>query len=127
MSSRKNNTTVLVVDDDKEVADLYQLQLQNRYDAKAVYGGEEALESIDETVDVVILDRRMPELSGDDVLQEIRNRGVGCRVVMVSAVYKESGESIPADGYYEKPLDRESLYEAVESQLDASNGSHKPE
>jgi len=126
MSADEDGTTVLVVDDEQDIADVYQLQLQNKYEAKAAYGGREALETIDETVDVVLLDRRMPGFSGDEVLQEIRERGFDCRVVIVSAVDKDGGVSIPADDYYEKPMNRESLYEAVESQLAASNGSHKP-
>lgn len=127
MSSRENNTTVLIVDDDKDVADVYQLQLQNKYEVKAAYGGEEALETIDETVDVVLLDRRMPELTGDEVLQEIRERGFDCRVVIVSAVDKDEGVSVPADDYYEKPMDGDTLYEAVEPQLAACSESHNPQ
>jgi Response regulator containing CheY-like receiver domain and AraC-type DNA-binding domain len=79
------------------------------------YGGEEALEKIDETVDVVLLDRRMPGLTGDKVLQEIRERGFNCRVVMVSAVNKNEGDSLPADDYYEKPMNRDALYNAVDT------------
>jgi len=118
MNTNKNDTTVLVVDDEQDVADVYQLQLQTKYDARAAYGGEEAFEIIDETVDVVLLDRRMPGLTGDEVLEEIRAQGFDCRVVIVSAVDKEQGVDIPADDYYEKPMDRTEIYEAVESQLD---------
>lgn len=117
MNSSTDDTSVLIVDDEKDLVDVYQLQLQKKYDAQSAYGGEEALEMIDETVDVVLLDRRMPGLTGDEVLQEIRNRGFGCRVVIVSAVDKEDGINMPADDYYEKPMDRDMLYEAVESQL----------
>ncbi len=123
MSSGEDDTTVLIVDDEEDIADVYQVQLQDKYDVKAAYGGREALEIIDETVDVVLLDRRMPGLAGDDVLRELRERGFDCRVIIISAVSKENGASVPADDYYEKPLNRKRLYEAVESQLAACSGS----
>lgn len=127
MSSRTNATTVLIVDDEKDVADVYRLQLQKTYDVKTAYGGEEALETIDETVNVVLLDRRMPDLTGDDVFQEIRKRGFDCRVVMISAVNRDAEADVPGDDYYMKPLGQESLHEAVGSQLATSSRSHKPE
>ncbi|MFB6361299.1 MAG: response regulator transcription factor [Halobacteriales archaeon] len=53
------------------------------------YGGKTPLDQIDATIDVVLLDRRMPDLSGDEVLKEIRNLDVDYRVAMVSTVTPE--------------------------------------
>lgn len=127
MSPCEGGTTVLIVDDEKDVADVYQLHLQKEYEAQAAYGGAEALEMIDETVDVVLLDRRMPDFTGDEVFREIRERGLDCRVVMVSAVHSDAELSVPADDYVEKPVAGDSLSEIVESQLAACSGSHEPE
>lgn len=66
--------TVLVVDDEPDVADAYAAQLDDQYIVSTAYGGDEALERIDVSVDIVLLDRRMPSTSGDEVLERIRNR-----------------------------------------------------
>jgi DNA-binding response OmpR family regulator len=109
---------VLVVDDEKEVADGYALRLRGAYESDAVYGGEPALDRLDgERYHVVLLDRRMPELSGDDVLARIRERELRCRVVMMTAVDPGFGiVDMPFDDYLCKPVDRESLRTAVDGQ-----------
>jgi CheY-like chemotaxis protein len=40
---------------------------------RTAYGGHEALEELSDDVDVILLDRRMPGLSGDEVLEEVRD------------------------------------------------------
>jgi CheY-like chemotaxis protein len=71
--------TVLIVDDESEVADVYALRLREEYETRTAYGGEEALDTIDSDMDVVLLDRRMPDLSGDEVLERIRSDYTGRR------------------------------------------------
>ncbi len=77
---------VLVVEDEPDLADLYATWLRGEYRVRVAYGGREALEKLDDEVEVVLLDRRMPDLSGDEALKEIRERGFDCRVAMVTAV-----------------------------------------
>jgi len=108
----------MVVDDEQDVTDLYATYLRDYYDVRTAYDGEEALEKIDDTVDIVLLDRRMPGLSGDEVLEEIRERGFDCRVVMVTAVDPDFDiMDMPFDDYVNKPIDRDELVEEVERQL----------
>jgi DNA-binding response OmpR family regulator len=116
--SGSDTATVLVVDDETEVADVYALRLRNEYNTRVAYGGEAALETIGADVDVVLLDRRMPDLSGDEVLQTIRDSGYGCRVIMLTAV--DPGLDIvemPFDDYLCKPLEKEDLVAAIDQQL----------
>ena len=55
----------LVVDDEKEVADAYALRLKSVCETETAYTGKQALETVAEsTVDLVLLDRHMPGLSG---------------------------------------------------------------
>ncbi len=116
----ESSATVLVVDDEREVADVYALRLGDEYETETAYGGEEALTSIDEDVDVVLLDRRMPDLSGDDVLDEIRERGLDCRVIMLTAVDPDFDIiDMPFDDYICKPIEKEDLVAAIEQQLAA--------
>lgn len=64
---------LLVVDNERDVADTYALQLEE-YDTRVAYGGEEALAKLDDDVDAVLLDRRMPDVHGDEVLARIHDR-----------------------------------------------------
>jgi CheY-like chemotaxis protein len=117
-----SRATVLVVDDEQEVADVYALQLENDYDVRVAYGGEAALEAIDDDVDVVLLDRRMPDLSGDEVLDRIRERGIDCRVVMTTAVNPDFDiVEMPFDDYLCKPIDGTVLRDAIDQQLAAAD------
>jgi len=109
----------MVVDDEREVADVYALRLRNEYETRVAYGGEEALEAIDGDVDVVLLDRRMPDISGDDVLERIRETGFDPRVLMLTAV--DPGLDIaemPFDDYLCKPVEKEDLVAAIDKQLE---------
>ncbi|SDK10350.1 hypothetical protein SAMN05216226_11827 [Halovenus aranensis] len=53
MDTTTSETTILLVDDEQDVADAYTAQLQSDYDTRTAYGGEDALERVDDEVDVV--------------------------------------------------------------------------
>jgi len=111
-------TTVLVVDDEEGLADLYGIWLRDRYTVETAYDGDAAIDALDEHVDVVLLDRQMPGVSGDDVLEAIRERGLGCRVAMVTAVEPELDiVDLGFDDYLRKPVDRETLRATVDRLL----------
>jgi DNA-binding response OmpR family regulator len=113
--------TVFVVDDEEEVADVYALRLRSEYDTRTAYGGRAALDEIDESVDVVLLDRRMPDIAGDEVLERIRERGLDCRVIMITAVDPDFDiVEMPFDDYLCKPVNKEDLVAAIEQQLTAT-------
>jgi CheY-like chemotaxis protein len=107
--------TVLLVDDEKDLVDMYALQLDDHYDTKVAYGGEEALERLDSSVDVIFLDRRMPDYSGDQVLSDVRREGWECSVIFVSAINKgDTDAEAAADGYLEKPAYKDDMIQLVE-------------
>jgi DNA-binding response OmpR family regulator len=109
----EDQRTVLLVDDEVNITELFGAWLEGSYD-----GGEEALEKLDESVDVVLLDRRMPGLSGDEVLDVIREQGFDCRVAMVTAVEPDFDViEMGFDDYLTKPINREDLEEVIESLL----------
>lgn len=112
------NVRTLVVDDEKEVADAYALRLRGYCDVETTYDGETALSIIDESsVDIVLLDRHMPGMSGDDVLEELVEREYYGRVVMVTAV--DPGIEVidmPFDDYLCKPVEREDIRAVIDQQ-----------
>jgi len=114
-TSHTDEATVLVVDDERDIADLYSAWLEESYTVRTAYGAGEALDHADEDVDVVLLDRQMPEMTGDEVLERVRERGLDCRVVMVTAVDPDFDiVDMPFDDYLTKPVMLEELRDAVE-------------
>jgi len=113
---------VLVVEDEPDLADLYAAWLGDEYRVRTAYGGHEALENLDEEVDAILLDRRMPGLSGDEVLVAVRDRGIDCRVAMVTAVEPDFDIlEMGFDDYLVKPVTKETLKETVDGLLRRSD------
>jgi DNA-binding response OmpR family regulator len=116
--TENGRATVLVVDDDPAIADGHAARLEEEYEVRQAYGGEEALAALDEAVDVVLLDRRMPGISGDNVLSEIRDRGLDCRVAMLTGVSPSFDiADMKFDDYIEKPIGEGELFGTVERLL----------
>jgi len=112
---------VLIVEDEPDVAETYNLWLADEYEVRMAQSGDEGLAELDETVDVVLLDRMMPGLSGDKVLERIRERGLDCHVAMVTAVEPDFDIlEMGFDAYLCKPIRSEQLHETVENLLKRS-------
>jgi len=113
--TKGRRATILVVDDEPAVADVYAEQLRDRYTVETAYSGEAALSKLDSTVDVVLLDRRMPDLSGDEVLSAIREKRYDTRVAMVTAVDPDFDIiEMPFDDYVIKPVSKADLFQTIE-------------
>ena len=111
-------TTILIVDDESAVTDVYAAHLTDEYDVRTAYDGSEAVEKLSEEIDAVLLDRRMPGMSGDEVLEHIRDEEYDCRVAMVTAVDPDFDIlDMGFDDYVVKPVSRDDLYETVERLL----------
>ncbi len=110
---------VLVVDDESRLADLFAAWLGGDWTVGTAYDGSGALDKMSDSVSVVLLDRRMPGLSGDEVLERIRESGYDCRVVMVTAVDPDFDIiEMGFDDYLVKPVSKDELVEMVESVSD---------
>jgi len=119
--SESDPPVVLIVEDEPDVAETYKLWLQSEYEVRMAQNGDKGLELLDETVDVVLLDRMMPGLSGDEVLDRIRNRELGCRVAMVTAVEPDFDIlEMGFDAYLSKPIRSEQLHTTVTNLLERS-------
>lgn len=116
-----SDVTVLVVDDEEDVTDLYAQLLDDHYQVRKAYGGHEALTTLANAngdVDVVLLDRQMPELDGDETLARIREAEYDCRVAMVTAVDPDFDVvEMPFDAYVTKPLSGADLKDVVDRLL----------
>ena len=113
---------VLIVEDEPDVAETYNLWLDTDYEVRMAQSGDEGLAELDEDVDVVLLDRMMPGLSGDEVLERIRERDFECRVAMVTAVEPDFDIlEMGFDAYLCKPIRSEQLHDTVENLLERSD------
>jgi len=109
---------VLIAEDEQSVAEGYDLWLRDRYETRLAADGQETLDMVDDTVDIVLLDRMMPERSGEQVLREIRERTLDCQVVMVTAVEPDFDVvEMGFDAYITKPPEREMLLDTIEQLL----------
>ncbi|MGB9986237.1 response regulator [Salarchaeum japonicum] len=114
----EGSPVVLVVDDEPDMTRLYEAWLSGEYGVRVANDGHEALERIDERVDLVFLDRRMPDLLGREVLERIREAGYDCRVAMLTAVAPDVDIiRMGFDAYLTKPVDRDDVLDAAERLL----------
>ncbi len=116
------NANILVVDDDREIADLVAIHLKGEgYNVYKAYGGREALKIFEkEDIDLAILDIMMPVVDGREVCAKIREKST-IPIIMLSA---KDGEKDKVDGlingaddYVTKPFNTMELIARVKSQL----------
>jgi len=110
--------SVLVVEDESDIAALYAGFLRERYAVTVAATAAEAMEVVDGSFDVVLLDRRLPDGSGDEVLEHIRRKGLDCRIAMVTAVEPDFDIiDMGFDLYLTKPVSRTNLMAALDTLL----------
>lgn len=115
MVERQSPPTVLVVEDEPDLLDLYATWLRSAYSVKTASSGEDALQVLDNRTDIVLLDRRMPDMTGDQTLQAIRERGYTCPVAMVTAVDPDFDIiELGCDEYLTKPVSKGEMRETVD-------------
>lgn len=114
--------TILIVDDDKEIAKLLEFYLINEgYNVYKSYDGKEALKVIaQQSIDLLILDVMMPKLNGLEVCRQIRiNKSTP--ILMLSAKVEDMdkiiGLTTGADDYMEKPFNPLELVARVKALL----------
>ncbi|PSQ22034.1 hypothetical protein BRD04_05520 [Halobacteriales archaeon QS_9_67_17] len=109
---------VLAVDDEPRITQSFDIWLDG-YEVLTAMSGEEALSAVSDRVDVVLLDRHMPGMSGDEVLEQIRERDVSPRVAMITGVEPDFDiVEMPFDDYVEKPVGPEEVADTVDGLLD---------
>lgn len=107
--------TVLVTDDHADCRELYRHWLGDRHEVREAANGEEALERLDATVDVVLLDREMPGPSGIEVARRIAAGEYEPHVVMISSAPIDLDlAELPVHDYVRKPVDGADLEEILE-------------
>ncbi len=111
--------TVLVVDDDPRLARMHAGWLAEEYDVETAFNGKDAITALSDEIDVVLLDRRMPGLSGDDLLEKIREADLDAGVVLLTAVEPDVDVAdMEFDAYLLKPGEESEVREVVAEVLE---------
>ncbi len=113
---------ILVVDDEREIADLLEVYLQNEnYTIFKFYSAKDALACIKTTkLDLAILDIMLPDMNGFTLCQKIREQHT-YPIIMLTAKEEEidkiTGLTLGADDYITKPFRPLELVARVKAQL----------
>ena len=110
---------VLVIDDERDILScLEELLTGEGYRVTAVVSGAEALDVLpDDTPDLAMLDLRMPEMSGLELLQAIRRTHPDLPIIVCSALdsYRNDFELVSANvaAFLDKPMDLDKVISTV--------------
>ena len=116
------NEHILIVDDEKEIADLIEVYLSNDgYTVHKFYNGLDALKCIEtQNIDLAILDVMLPDIDGFRICQKIREKYFYPIIMLTAKVedaYKIMGLTIGADDYITKPFNPLEVVARVKTQL----------
>ena len=121
---RKHMGKILILDDEEHIRYLYSEELTEAgYEVATADTGYKLLERIEEEKpDLVVLDIKMVDYNGLDLLQDIRNRFYDMPVVLCTAydTFKEDMKSIAADFYVIKSFDLTELKKKIAMALEAN-------
>lgn len=113
---------ILLVDDDRDIAQRLQELLSAKYDVSLASNGFDALRLLDaDGFEVILLDLRMPGLDGRGFIEEVRRRhnGEAIPVILVSANDDLAREArlLGVADYLAKPFDIEALEALIERRI----------
>lgn len=118
---------ILIVDDEEHIRFLYSEELTEAgYEVITADSGYQLLERIEEDKpDLIVLDIKMVDYNGLDLLQDIRNKFYNMPVVLCTAydTFKEDMKSIAADFYVIKSFDLTELKNKIAMALEANASS----
>ena len=114
---------ILIVDDEKEIADFVEIYLKNEnYNVLKYYSSKDVLQNIDSLeIDLAILDVMMPEMDGFMLCKKIRELGYTFPIIFATAKIEDIDKinclELGADDYVTKPFQPLELIARVKAQL----------
>ncbi|MBU1995836.1 MAG: response regulator [Candidatus Omnitrophica bacterium] len=115
---------ILIVDDELGIRESLNLILSDHYDLILTESGTQALEVIDNCVDLglVLMDIKMPQVNGLEVLATIKEKRPDLKVIIITG-YKSietasEASSLGASGYIVKPFKSDEILEKVKNNFE---------
>ena len=109
---------VLVVEDDTDLREVYGRALSTTYAVSTAVDGSEALDSITDDTDVVLLDRRLPDTDADALVRELTNECRDASMALVTAVEPDFDIiQLGIDDYLVKPVTPDQLQDTIDRLL----------
>jgi len=111
---------VLIVDDEPEILkEIADYLAEEGYEVRAAPDGAKALALIEEfRPQVVVLDLKLPDISGIDILRQIRNSYPDIRVIVstgyVDQAMIDEAESLNRDAFLQKPFDLDTVKREID-------------
>jgi len=117
----KNRRRILIVDDDPSITEMLSMLLETRgYAVDVVHSGEEALECIPASTDLILLDLILPDIEGFEVCRRIKQNEDTRHIPIIMLTGKIlpndliEGLYLGADDYLTKPFEYEELIARME-------------
>jgi DNA-binding NtrC family response regulator len=121
--SAEKKPLILIVDDDANIVRSLSLSMDGHYRVKTALGGKEALQLIaQEAPDLILVDQRMPDMTGLELMETAAKKHPGCKGLFVSG-YMDSAALLEASkltnivGFIRKPWDIRDLLDKIEKAL----------
>ena len=117
-----NKINILIIEDEKGISKIIKSYLEKEgYNVFQAFDGKEGLNFFEnEKIDLILLDLMIPEISGEELIKEIRNKS-NVPVIMVTAKVSEediiNGLKLGADDYVTKPFSPKELVQRIKTVL----------
>ena len=114
-----HDASVLIVEDEPGLADLFEIWLSSDFDVDTVTNGSAALDALTAVPDVIVLDWRIPDVPGEKILEEVNDRNLDSQVAVVTGMdpgVADIDNSVPT--VLRKPVQQDELIGAVHELLE---------
>jgi len=122
--------TILIVEDEPDILELLEYTLSKEYEVIGCLDTSRVVDILDqESIDLILMDRNLPNVEGSIFIQELRNKGYSQNVIYITA--KDADENIlegferGADDYITKPFNIDILKARIKSVINRSNKNHQ--
>jgi DNA-binding response OmpR family regulator len=129
---KKHETTILVVDDNKDMLEYISDALSTDYDVLSARNGAEALEVVSSNdVDIIVSDVMMPEIDGIELCRRIKNDIINSHIPVILLTAKSlsndelEGLEAGADDYMTKPFSITILRQRIHNIIDRNRQHHQ--